>query len=93
VEGDPEATIRKMQAVRKAALAPAHPSAQDRSVASRASQQEAKARQEIMRQRSENAEANGNPSASEAQTTSGYRPDGRPAAISSLDAHLLDISA
>lgn len=36
VEGDPDATIRKMQQVRSAALAPASPSAQDRRVAARA---------------------------------------------------------
>ncbi len=46
VRGDPEATIRKMQAVRRAALAPANPSGQDRSVAAKASQQEAAARAE-----------------------------------------------
>ncbi len=44
VRGDPEATVRKMQAVRRAALAPANPSGQDRAVAARASQQEAAAR-------------------------------------------------
>ena len=35
-ERDPEATIRKMQKVRRAALAPAQPSGQDRSVAAQA---------------------------------------------------------
>ncbi len=38
VPGSPHATIRKMQQVRRAALAPAHPSAQDRAVAAKASQ-------------------------------------------------------
>ena len=46
VAGDPAATIRKMQQVRSAALAPAEPSGQDRSVAAKASQLEAKARGE-----------------------------------------------
>lgn len=46
VRGDPEATVRKMQAVRRAALAPANPSGQDRAVAAKASQQEAAARRE-----------------------------------------------
>jgi hypothetical protein len=36
--------VRKMQAVRRAALAPANPSGQDRAVAAKASQQEAAAR-------------------------------------------------
>lgn len=47
VSGDPEATVRKMQVVRKAALAPAQPSAQDRAVAAHASQKEVQARAEI----------------------------------------------
>jgi hypothetical protein len=51
-ERDPEATIRKMQKVRKAALAPAQPSGQDRSVAARASQIEAEARIELQKQKS-----------------------------------------
>ncbi len=46
IAGDPAATVRKMQQVRSAALAPAEPSGQDRSVAARASQLEAKARSE-----------------------------------------------
>ncbi len=36
VPGDPDATIRKLRTVRRAALAPAEPSAQDRSIASTA---------------------------------------------------------
>ena len=47
VKDNPEATITKMQQVRRAALAPAEPSGQDRSVASSASQKEAQARQEL----------------------------------------------
>ena len=43
---DPEATIRKMQQVKRAALAPADPSSTDRAIAARASQIEAQARQE-----------------------------------------------
>ena len=50
VEGDPAATIRKMQQVRRAAEAPAEPSSQDRSVAAAAAQTEATARQELMAQ-------------------------------------------
>ena len=47
VEGDPQATVQKMQQVRRAALAPAEPSAQDRKVAAEAARQEAKARAEL----------------------------------------------
>lgn len=53
VEDDPSATITKMQQVKRAALAPAEPSAQDRSVAAVASQNEALARQELAQQTSE----------------------------------------
>ncbi len=50
VSGDPSATIRKMEQVKRAALAPAKPSSQDRAVASSAAQTEAAARQELMQQ-------------------------------------------
>ena len=53
VPGDPEATIRKAQVIRKAALAPANPSSQDRSVAYAATKMEMKARQELARLKSE----------------------------------------
>ncbi|MBN2342068.1 MAG: hypothetical protein JXX29_12420 [Deltaproteobacteria bacterium] len=44
----PEATIAKMQLVRRAALAPASPSSQDRRVASEATQKEAQAKREMI---------------------------------------------
>ncbi|MGB0618306.1 MAG: putative metalloprotease CJM1_0395 family protein [Myxococcota bacterium] len=53
VPDDPDATILKMRQVRRAALAPAEPSPQDRRVASEASQQESAARQEKMTQQHE----------------------------------------
>lgn len=56
VSGDPAATIRKMQAIKSAALAPAQPSAQDRSVAAQAAQTESRARVELREQQSEAAE-------------------------------------
>ena len=57
-ENDPEATIRKMQKVRRAALAPSQPSSTDRSVAAQASQIEAQARTELTQQRSEQTKEN-----------------------------------
>lgn len=48
VPGDPQATIDKMAKVKRAALAPASPSAQDRRVASKASMLAAKAMQDLM---------------------------------------------
>ena len=57
VADDPEATIRKAQVIYRAALAPAEPSSQDRSVASEAKQMEAEARRELAESRtSEGAE-------------------------------------
>lgn len=47
IPGNPEATIEKAQLIRRAALAPAEPSAQDRRVAAQAAQMEAEARKEI----------------------------------------------
>ncbi len=49
-EQTPEATIRKMEQVRRAALAPKDPSPTDRAVAARAAQIEARARMEKRRQ-------------------------------------------
>ncbi|PCI01934.1 MAG: hypothetical protein COB76_00060 [Alphaproteobacteria bacterium] len=47
VKGDPEATIRKMDIVIRAALAPAEPSPQDRAVASQAQAQRTEAQAEL----------------------------------------------
>lgn len=47
VKGDPKETIRKMQKVRRAALAPVDPSPQDRSVAATAAREIAKAQAEL----------------------------------------------
>lgn len=49
VPGNPEATIRKMEQVRQAALAPAEPSSQDRKVAAMASQTIAQSRVEVLK--------------------------------------------
>ncbi len=58
VADDPAATIRKMQVVRSAALAPAEPSAQDRAVAAEAAQTENRARADLRdRQTEERAAA------------------------------------
>ena len=54
-ESDPEKTIRKMNVVRSAALAPADPSAQDRRVAARAAVGIAEAQGELYKLREEEA--------------------------------------
>lgn len=53
VPNDPQATIRKMQQVQRAANAPAEPSSQDRQVAAQAAAAEQKARAELTQQRSD----------------------------------------
>jgi hypothetical protein len=61
IPGDPAATIRKMQVVRSAAMAPAEPSGQDRAVAAEATQAEAQARADLREQQSsERDERTGN---------------------------------
>lgn len=55
-EATPGATIQKARIVRKAALAPAKPSATDRQVASKATAMEQKARQELQEEKREQAE-------------------------------------
>lgn len=55
VPDNPEATVRKMQIVRRAALAPAEPSPQDRSVAATAASGESQARQEMVQENRQSA--------------------------------------
>lgn len=47
-ESSPEATISKMQTIKRAALAPANPSGADRRIAAQANVKEAQARQELL---------------------------------------------
>ncbi len=58
IPGDPDATIAKAQAIRRAASAPAHPSKQDRMVAAAASRMEARARMEKIEQEKEGEDSN-----------------------------------
>ncbi len=53
VAGDPEATIRKLETVRRAALAPAKPSGQDRAVAAQAEAAIRQAQAELREKRTE----------------------------------------
>lgn len=71
VSGNPRATIAKMQQVRRAALAPAEPSAQDRAVATQAQAAEQKARAELAEERQPN------PTGSEAESTQAVGRRGR----------------
>jgi SprA-related family len=56
IPGDPEATLRKAQQLRRAANAPAEPSSQDTNVASQAAQMEQQARAELREQQAIEAE-------------------------------------
>ena len=53
IEGDPQATLEKMQTVARAALAPAQPSSSDRAVAAKANRLAAEARSEMITQSEE----------------------------------------
>lgn len=53
VQGDPQATIQKMQVVRRAALAPAQPSSADRAIAADATTKATQARAELAQQQIE----------------------------------------
>jgi hypothetical protein len=53
VQGDPQATIQKMQVVRRAALAPAQPSSADRAIAADATAKATQARAELAQQQIE----------------------------------------
>ncbi len=77
VPGDPEATIRKAQAVRRAALAPANPSGQDLRVAAEATRMEFEARMELSRERAEEAQEQVEGSDEEGEVTmpESFRPD------------------
>ena len=79
VKNDPQATISKMETIKRAALAPADPSGQDRSVASAASAAEAQARQELA-QKNIGAKPQGNaktaPKASLSPKTHSYNQSG-----------------
>jgi len=61
ISGDPEATIRKAQTIRRAANAPAQPSGQDRSVAAQATQMESVARGELLASQNTATESNAEP--------------------------------
>ena len=56
IPGDPQATLRKAQQIKRAALAPADPSPQDRRVAAEATRMAAEARREFAQQQREQAQ-------------------------------------
>ena len=74
-ESDPDATIRKMQQVKRAAMAPAEPSGTDRAVAAQAGRIEVQARQEkIKLEKTESEEAESQDETQAAGSIPGRRP-------------------
>jgi len=88
-ESDPEATIRKMEIVQRAALAPADPSPQDRRVAAEASRIANQARAELAQQKAE--ESRENQQSVDEGSINAALPGSRSAVISSRDADFTDI--
>ncbi|UJJ30627.1 putative metalloprotease CJM1_0395 family protein [Halopseudomonas maritima] len=86
VSGDPQATIDKMEQVRRAALAPAEPSSADRAIAAQAAQLIAQARAELATAEADDSVATAAPSqASETQEQSEAEATGEPAATPVAD--------
>jgi len=82
VPGNPAATIRKMETVKRAALAPSQPSAKDRQVAAEAQRKAQEARRELQEEkRADNGAAAGgtNDPVPPAGLATGYQRDGQPA--------------
>ena len=73
-ESEPEATLQKMQQVKRAALAPASPSGQDRSVAARATSIMADARAEMAEEARAATEADGSTETDESVESAGAGP-------------------
>lgn len=74
VPGDPQATIDKARIVRRAALAPAEPSPQDRSVAAEATALEQQARAELLAQAADEADTSANAGNPDGDSTLFYVP-------------------
>jgi len=93
-ESSPEATIEKMQTVRRAALAPADPSPQDRQVAAEASQIEAQAREELASSNNKKAFADSSQKTEDGQkpVAGGDGSDGKSAVVTSEQQKTPDIS-
>lgn len=85
VPDDPQATIAKMERVKRAAMAPAEPSTQDRRVASEAATREMQARLELAQQPEPKSNGDAGSKASTASTIPGYGDEQRNPAASIVD--------
>jgi hypothetical protein len=96
VKGDPRATIAKMETIKAAALAPADPSGQDRSVAAQAEVEEAQARQEAAAQKTGSGDSGGSDTTTDgkkASRVSTYSSQGAARPFKSTQPPSLDITA
>lgn len=82
VQGDPRATIRKAEQVRKAALAPAQPSSQDRAVAAAASGMEVQAQAELNQKQFEKTKSGSGETSSQVEGKTGAPASSAPAGSS-----------
>lgn len=85
-EKTPEATVTKMQQVKRAALAPAEPSGADRAVAAAASQKEQTARAEIVEERQTESEERRTESVKKSRASQGEKASAAPAESSASSA-------
>lgn len=96
VPGDPRATIRKAQIVRRAALAPADPSAEDRRIAAEASKMAIEAQRALIEERRDAREApdDGNPASAGAMArgVGGSHVDGPRVDGSRVDGSGMDVA-
>jgi hypothetical protein len=76
-DSDPQKTLEKAQVIRRAALAPAEPSGQDRRIAMQAAVMAAEARQELLAQSRESAEASSEEQPAEDSKQLSPSPTGR----------------
>lgn len=79
VRNNPEATVTKMEVVKRAALAPQAPSPQDRAVAAQADATKAQAQTELRQSRDEGGSSNGTPVAGSEATGGAGVPANEPA--------------
>jgi hypothetical protein len=95
VKGDPQATIAKMETVKAAALAPADPSGQDRSVAAQAEVEEAQARRQAAAQKTKSGDSGSSDMTTDGKKTSRvstYSAQGASRPFESSPGPSLDIS-
>ena len=82
VPGDPQATLEKARQIRRAALAPSEPSAQDLQAAARASRMAARARAELRQEEGSSPAPAGETPAEEAIRDRAFRPHKADAPVS-----------